>query len=81
MSKTQPLDLDFCQREDLPRIPYEAPYPPLNKAERTVLDTVAEGLCISKSSLYWAYYDPQLGERWKRLRQRLLSPKVSVVKE
>ena len=41
----------------------ERGYPDLDDHERRVLDVVASGLFISKSSIQWAYHDALRGDK------------------
>lgn len=54
------------------------PYlPPLTVSEKAVIERLAEGLCLSVSSLAWAYHDND-PEKWKRLRRRLMALPVKL---
>lgn len=58
-------------------------YPKLDDAEKAILGNVAQGLCVSFAALAWAYDDAARGDDsgWKRLRERLLSRPVRVIKD
>jgi hypothetical protein len=60
-----------------------APYPPMTQSEEIVLRAVAKGMCLSLSSLAWAWYEGKTGDgkEWQRLRERMRCAPVQLVKE
>ena len=81
--KTQRLELTEAQAMDFQMVK-ERGYPKeLSASTEAVLQEVAVGLCISKQSLMWAYADGLCDDDsgWKRLREKLLSKPVKLVKE
>lgn len=79
-TKTGDLYLDERLSDDL-WIKGRAAYPDLTFETHGVLVTIAAALCVSQSSLMWAYADGLKGDDsgWKRLRERLLSKPVKMI--
>lgn len=57
-------------------------YPPLSAEERRILKGVSEGLFLSRSSVEWAWYRAQQGEKraWDHVLSVLASKPVKLVR-
>ena len=77
---TAPLFLDEALQLGVKAV-VGAPYPPMTSQERFTLEDCAAGLCLSLSSLAWAWHQGRKGndDGWRRIRRRLLSKPVAAI--
>lgn len=61
--------------------PTRPDYPPISTEERRILKVVANGLYLSESSIQWAYWNSQRGDKeaWRRVLDILASKPVKLV--